>query len=81
MDELEDPKMISLLSKIIMQDLVSLDTMVINRSIRAIKKYKLQQELAKIKNKIREEERVKKEVSSELLQNYQDVLHKIKAMI
>lgn len=81
MDELEDPKMISLLSKIIMQDLVSLDTMVINRSIKAIKKYKLQQELAKIKNKIREEERVKKEVSSELLQNYQDVLHKIKAMI
>jgi len=81
MDELEDPKMMSLLSKIIMQDLVSLDTMVINRSIKAIKKYKLQQELAKIKNKIREEERVKKEVSSELLQNYQDVLHKIKAMI
>ncbi len=81
MDELEDPKMISLLSKIIMQDLVSLDTMVINRSIKAIKKYKLQQELAKIKNKIREEERIKKEVSSELLQNYQDVLHKIKAMI
>jgi DNA primase len=81
MDELEDPKMISLLSKIIMQDLVSLDTFVINRSIKAIKKYKLQQELIKIKNKIREEERVKKEVSSELLQNYQDVLHKIKAMI
>lgn len=81
MDELEDPKMMSLLSKIIMQDLVSLDTMVINRSIKAIKKYKLQQELAKIKNKIREEERIKKEVSSELLQNYQDVLHKIKAMI
>lgn len=81
MDELEDPEMISLLSKIIMQDLVSLDTMVINRSIKAIKKYKLQQELAKIKNKIREEERIKKEVSSELLQNYQDVLHKIKAMI
>jgi len=81
MDELEDPEMISLLSKIIMQDLVSLDTMVVNRSIKAIKKYKLQQELAKIKNKIREEERVKKEVSSELLQNYQDVLHKIKAMI
>ncbi len=81
MDELEDPKMMSLLSKIIMQDLVSLDNMVINRSIKAIKKYKLQQELAKIKNKIREEERIKKEVSSELLQNYQDVLHKIKAMI
>jgi len=81
MDELEDPEMISLLSKIIMQDLVSLDTMVVNRSIKAIKKYKLQQELAKIKNKIREEERIKKEVSSELLQNYQDVLHKIKAMI
>ena len=62
------------------RDVVSLDSGTIERSINAIKIYKLQLELEKIKNKINEEEKRKKAVTAELLQEYQDLLYKIKTM-
>lgn len=62
------------------RDVVSLDSVTIERSINAIKIYKLQLKLEKIKNKIHEEEKRKKAVTAELLQEYQDLLYKIKTM-
>lgn len=80
MDEIAEPKIINLIPRIMIRDVVSLDSGTIERSINAIKIYKLQLELEKIKNKINEEEKRKKTVTAELLQEYQDLLYKIKTM-
>ena len=65
---------------ILFKDVVVLNDEVINRSIKAIKKYQLQVELEKIKNRIKEEETTKKEVTPELLNDYQNILHKIQTI-
>lgn len=80
MDEIAEPKITNLIPRIMIRDVVSLDSGTIERSINAIKIYKLQLELEKIKNKINEEEKRKKAVTAELLQEYQDLLYKIKTM-
>jgi len=80
MDEIAEPKITNLIPRIMIRDVVSLDSGTIERSINAIKIYKLQLELEKIKNKINEEEKRKKTVTAELLQEYQDLLYKIKTM-
>ena len=80
MDEIAEPKITNLIPRIMIRDVVFLDSGTIERSINAIKIYKLQLELEKIKNKINEEEKRKKAVTAELLQEYQDLLHKIKTM-
>jgi len=81
MDGLNDQKRINLLSEIMLKDVVSSDEETISRSIKAIKKYRLQLELSRISSKIKEEENRKKEVTPELLQVYQNILHKIKAIV
>jgi DNA primase len=80
MDEIAEPEINNLIPRIMIRDVVFLDSGTIERSINAIKIYKLQLELEKIKNKIDEEEKRKKAVTAELLQEYQDLLHKIKTM-
>ncbi len=80
MDEIAEPKITNLIPRIMIRDVVSLDSGTIERSINAIKIYKLQLKLEKIKNKIHEEEKRKKAVTAELLQEYQDLLYKIKTM-
>lgn len=80
MDEIAEPKITNLIPRIMIRDVVSLDSGTIERSINAVKIYKLQLELEKIKNKINEEEKRKKAVTAELLQEYQDLLYKIKTM-
>jgi DNA primase len=80
MDEIAEPKITNLIPRIMIRDVVSLDSVTIERSINAIKIYKLQLKLEKIKNKIHEEEKRKKAVTAELLQEYQDLLYKIKTM-
>ena len=80
MDEIAEPKITNLIPRIMIRDVVSLDSGTIERSINAIKIYKLQLELEKIKNKIHEEEKRKKTITAELLQEYQDLLSKIKMM-
>ncbi len=80
-DGLNDQKRINLLSQIMLKDVVSLDEETIKRSIKAIKRYRLQVELNRISSKIKEEETKKNEVAPELLQDYQNILHKIKAIV
>ena len=80
MDEIAEPKITNLIPRIMIRDVVSMDSGTIERSINAIKIYKLQLELEKIKNKIHEEEKRKKTITVELLQEYQDLLSKIKMM-
>lgn len=80
-DKLDDLKKINLLSEIIMKDIVSSDDEAILRSLNAIKKYKLKLELKKIRAKIKDEETIKNEVTPGLLQDYQNILHKIKAIV
>jgi DNA primase len=80
MDEIEKPDIISLISRIMLRDVISLDTGAIERSIKAIKTYKLKLELDRIKGAIQEEEKRNKEVTPELLQEYQEIMHKIKIM-
>jgi len=80
MDSIEKKDQINLLSGIIFKDVVVLNDEAINRSIRAIKRYQLQVELEKIKNKIKEEEVTKKEVNPELLNDYQNILRKIQTI-
>lgn len=79
-DSIEQSDITNLISRIMLRDIVSLDSDIIDRSIKAIKINKLQQELEKIKNKMCEEERRKKPVAAHLLQEYQDILFKIKKM-
>ncbi|OQA11578.1 MAG: hypothetical protein BWY64_04084 [bacterium ADurb.Bin363] len=50
------------------------------RSIRAIKTYKLTLELNTIKSEIEKDEKNKKEVTPAMLQKYQNILQKIKNM-
>ncbi len=64
-----------------LKEVVSSDDETIKRSIKAIKKYRLQLELNRISSKIKEEETIKNEVAPELLQDYQNILHKIKAIV
>ena len=59
-DNIEKEEQVNLLSGILFKDVVVLNDEVINRSIKAIKKYQLQVELEKIKNRIKEEETTKK---------------------
>ena len=80
MDEIAEPKITNLIPRIMIRDVVSMDSGTIERSINAIKIYKLQLELEKIKNKIHEEEKRKKTITAELLQEYQNLLSKIKMM-
>jgi len=80
-DELDDQKKINLLSQIMLKDVISLDDESIKRSIKAIKKYRLQLELERISSKIKEEETSKNEVTPELLQDYQNIMHQIKAIV
>lgn len=80
-DQLENQRIINLLSQIVLKDVVYFDEEIVNRSINAIKKYRLQLRLNKIKNEIKQEESINKEVKPELLQDYQNVLHKIKALV
>ncbi len=81
LDEIEKPEIINLVSQIILRDVISCDSNAIDRSIKAIKTYRLQLELERIKSAIQDEEKSKKEVTPELLKEYQDILHKIKTMI
>ncbi|MDD3656669.1 MAG: DNA primase [Atribacterota bacterium] len=80
MDKIEKPDIISLISRIMLRDVISLDTGAIERSIKAIKTNKLKLELGRIKGAIQEEEKRNKEVTPELLQEYQEIMHKIKTM-
>jgi len=80
-DQLENQKIINLLSQIVLKDVVYFDDETVSRSINAIKKYKLQLRLNNIKTKIKQEESINKEVKPELLQDYQNVLHKIKTLV
>ncbi len=80
-NELGDQNKINLLSQIMLKDVVSSDEETINRSINAIKKYRLQLELKKIKSRIKQEEVSKKEVPPELLQDYQNILQKMQAIV
>ena len=81
MDKIEQPSITNLLSRIMLRDVISLDSVTIKRSIKAIKVYRLQLELEKIKKAINEEEKRKKNVTAELLQKYQDILYRIKTMV
>jgi len=81
MDKLGNQKEINLLSQIMMKDVVSSDEESFKRSINAIKKYRLQLELKKVSSKIKEEETIKNQVTPELLQDYQNILHKIKTIV
>ncbi len=81
MDKIEQPPITNLLSRIMLRDVISLDSVTIERSIKAIKVYRLQLELEKIKKAINEEEKRKKNVTAELLQKYQDILYRIKTMV
>jgi len=81
MDKLVNQKEINLLSQIMMKDVVSLDKESFERSINAIKKHRLQLELKKVSSKIKEEETIKNQVTPELLQDYQNILHKIKTIV
>lgn len=80
MDLIENPQIINLLSQIILKDLISLDSAALERSIRAIKTYKLTLELNTIKSEIEKDEKNKKEVTPAMLQKYQNILQKIKNM-
>lgn len=80
MDLVENPQIINLLSQIILKDLISLDSAALERSIRAIKTYKLTLELNTIKSEIEKDEKNKKEVTPTMLQKYQNILQKIKNM-
>lgn len=80
-DQLENQKIINLLSQIVLKDVVYFDEETINRSINAIKKYKLQLRLNNIKTKIKQEESINNEVKPELLQDYQNLLHKIQTLV
>lgn len=81
LDKIERPEMINLVSRIILRDVISCDENAIDRSIKAVKTHRFKLELEKIKRAINEEEKRNKEVSPELLQEYQNILHKIKTMI
>jgi len=81
MNKLGNQKEINLLSQIMMKDVVSSDEESFKRSINAIKKYRLQLELKKVSSKIKEEETIKNQVTPELLQDYQNILHKIKTIV
>ncbi len=80
-DAVNDQNKINLLSQIMLKDVVFSDEETIYRSIKAIKKYRLQLELNRIGSKIKEEERIKNEVTPELLQDYQNIMHQIKAIV
>lgn len=80
MDLIENPQIINLLSQIILKDLISSDSAALERSIRAMKTYKLTLELNTIKSEIEKDEKNKKEVTPALLQKYQNILQKIKKM-
>ena len=80
-DQLENQNIIKLLSQIVLKDVVHSDEETINRSINAMKKYKLQLKLNKIRLKIKQEESENNEIKPELLQDYQDILYKIKTLV
>ncbi len=81
MDKVEQPSITNLIPQIMLRDVISLDSVTIERSIKAIKVYRLQLELEKTKKAINEEEKRKKNVNAELLQKYQDILYRIKTMV
>jgi DNA primase len=80
-DQLENQNIIKLLSEIVFKDVVHSDEETIIRSINAIKKYQLQLKLNTIRIKIKQEESENNEVKPELLQDYQNILHKIKTLV
>ena len=80
-DLIHDQNEINLLSQIMLKEVVSSDDDTLYRSIKAITRHRLQLQLNKIRNRIKEEESGKKEVPQGLLQDYQEILHKIKAII
>jgi len=80
-DKLENQEIIKLLSQIILKDVVHSDEETINRSINAIKRYNLQLKLNEITNKIRQAESLHNEVKPELLQDYQNILYRIKTLV
>jgi hypothetical protein len=80
-DRLEDQKIINLLSQIVLKDVIYSDEETTTRSINAIKKYNLKIKLTEIRNKIKQEESNNREIKPELLQDYQNILHKIKTLV
>ncbi len=79
-DRIEHPKITNLISRIMLKDVVYFDLDTVNRSIKAIKIHKLQQELDIIKKAMHLEEKNKKNVEAKILQEYQNILNRIKAL-